>query len=427
MPCAPASRASPRRWCTTTRRAATPSTAGWIRKRGSRKIRASSAIRGTASGPFSIGTWIPSTGPCRPPRSRNLPVRIYKAILILALLSPLPALAQDVPRVRLVATGGTISNRTGGRLTAEELVKSMPGIERYARPEFEQFSNLASGELTLDQWLALARRLNEIFSTEPGIAGLVVTSGTDTLEELAYFLDLTVRSDKPVVVVGSMRNPSTLGYEGAANLLEGFRVAASPDARGQGALVVLNDEINAAREVTKTDALRLNTFQTRGYGLLGVVDADRVAFYRTTLKRHTSKSEFDIASVAKLPRVDVLLVYQGADGDLIRAAADAGAQGIVIAGAGAGATSGTQPAAIEYALKKGVFVVTTTRTGSGRIAAGRGGRGRGGADAPPPPPEEQRRRIAGEDLAPVKARVLLMLALTRTKDLAEIQRMFAEY
>ncbi len=342
----------------------------------------------------------------------------------MALLAPVLARAQDAPRVRLVATGGTISNRTGGRLTAEELVKSMPGIARYARAEFEQFSNLSSSELTLDQWVALAKRLNEIFTTEPDIAGLVVTSGTDTLEELAYFLDLTVRSDKPVVVVGSMRNPSTLGYEGAANLLEGFRVAASPDARGKGALVVLNDEINAAREATKTDALRLNTFQTRGYGILGVVDADRVAFYRTSVKRHTSRSEFDIASVTKLPRVDVILVYQGADGDLIKAAADAGAQGIVIAGAGAGATSGTQQAGIDYATKKGVFVVTTTRTGSGRIA-GRGGRGRGGADGPPP--EDVRRRIAGEDLAPVKARVLLMLALTRTSDAAEIQRMFTEY
>jgi L-asparaginase len=353
-----------------------------------------------------------------------LHVRIYKALLLIALLAPLPAQAQDVPRVRLVATGGTISNRNGGRLTAEELVLSMPGIERYAKPEFEQFSNLASSELTLDQWVTLARRLNEIFRTDPAIAGLVVTSGTDTLEELAYFLDLTVRSDKPVVVVGSMRNPSTLGYEGAANLLEGFRVAASPDSRGKGALVVLNDEINAAREVTKTDALRLNTFQTRGYGILGVVDADRVAFYRTSLKRHTANSEFDIMSVGKLPRVDVLLVYQGADGDLIKAAADAGAKGIVVAGAGAGATSGTQQEGIDYATKKGVFVVTTTRAGAGRIASGRGGRGRGNAG---PPPEEIRRRIAGEDLAPVKARVLLMLALTRSSDPAEIQRMFMEY
>ncbi len=347
------------------------------------------------------------------------------------------AVQTTVPRVRLVATGGTISNRTGGRLTAEELIKAMPGIERYAQAEFEQFSNVASSELTLDQFLALSKRLNELVRTDPGLAGLVVTSGTDTLEELAYFLDLTVRSDKPVVVVGSMRNPSTLGYEGAANLLEGFRVAAAPAARNKGVLVVLNDEINSAREATKTDALRLSTFQTRGYGILGVVDADRVVFYRDVVKRHTAKSEFDVAAVTKLPRVDVIMVYQGADGDLIKAAADAGAQGIVIASAGAGATSGTQQAAIAYALKKGVIVVTTTRTGSGRIAPQRGGGGGRGTNATgrggPPnamaalTPDEQRRRIAGEDLAPVKARLLLMLALTRTKDPAEIQRMFSEY
>jgi len=229
-----------------------------------------------------------------------------------------------------------------------------------------------------------------------------------------------------------MRNPSTLGYEGAANLLEGFRVAASQEARGKGVLVVLNDEINAAREVTKTDALRLSTFQSRGYGVLGVVDADRVVFYRTLLKRHTSKSEFDVSPLTTLPRVDVILVYQGADGDLIKAAVDAGAQGIIIAGAGAGATSGTQQAGIAYALKKGVLVVTTTRTGSGRIAPPRRG-----SDAPPPTgtsaaanpltPDERLRRIAGEDLAPVKARVLLMLALSKTRDPKEIQRMFSEY
>jgi L-asparaginase len=333
-----------------------------------------------------------------------------------------------VPRVRLVATGGTISNRAGGRLTAEELIKLMPGVERYAKPEYEQFANVASSQLTLDQFLGLSRRLNELFTTDPTLAGVVVTSGTDTLEELAYFLDLTVRTNKPVVVVGSMRNPSTLGYEGAANLLEGFRVAASIEARDKGVLVVLNDEINSAREATKTDALRLQTFQTRGYGVVGVVDSDRVVFYRDVVKRHTSRSEFDVSSVARLPRVDVVLVYQDADGDLIKAAVDAGAQGIVIAGAGAGATSGTQQDGIVYALKKGAIVVITTRTGSGRIAPPRRGSGSPPEAAGNPlTPEEQRRRIAGEDLAPVKARMLLMLALTRTRDPAEVQRMFSEY
>jgi L-asparaginase len=346
-----------------------------------------------------------------------------------AAASPQSAASQQtVPRVHLVATGGTISNRTGGRLTAEELVKSMPGIEKFASPEFEQFSNLASSELTLDQWLALARRINQLFANDQQLHGIVVTSGTDTLEELAYFLNLSVRSDRPVVVVGSMRNPSTLGYEGAANLLEAFRVAASDDARGKGVLVVLNDEINGAREVTKTDALRLNTFQSHAVGVVGVVDADRVVFYRTGVKRHTANSEFDLTNVSKLPRVDIIMVYQGADGDLIKAAVDNGAKGLVIATAGAGATSGTQREGIAYAIKKGLPVVITTRTGSGRIAPLRRANGSGSPDANDPAGEDDRGRIvAGEDLSPVKARVLLMLALTRTSDSAELQRMFSEY
>ena len=314
-----------------------------------------------------------------------------------------------LPRVRLVATGGTISNRTGGRLTAEELVQLIPNLPRYVTPEFEQFANVASSSMTLAQWLDLARRLNALFKEDASLAGIVVTSGTDTLEELAYFLNLTVRDERPVVVVGSMRNPSTLGFEGAANLEEGFRVAGDPGARNRGVMVVLNDEINAAREVTKTDALRLQTFQTRGYGVLGVVDRDRVVFYRRVERRHTAASEFDIAGVTQLPRVDVVLTYQGASGDLIQAAVDAGAKGVVVATAGAGATSGTQGEGIRYATSKGAAVVTTTRTGSGRIAGGRG------------------TVIGGEDLAPIKARILLMVALTKTSDAAELRRIFSEY
>jgi L-asparaginase len=338
--------------------------------------------------------------------------------------SPALQTAAAVPRVRLVASGGTISNRSGGRLTAEELLASIPSLDRYVRAEAEQFANTASSSLTLVQWLDLARRINTLFDQDRDLAGIVVTSGTDTLEETAYFLNLTVRSDKPVVVVGSMRNPSTVGYEGAANLLAGFRVAADPASRGKGVLVVLNDEINAARDVTKTDALRLHTFQTRGYGLLGVVDSDRVVYYRDVVKRHTAASEFDLTAVKDLPRVDVVLVYQGASGDVIKALVDQGAKGIVIAAAGAGATSGTQGEGIQYALQKGVAVVMSTRTGSGRIAARQRsiaptGNGQGSA--------RPTLRVSAEDLAPLKARILLMLALTRTADGAEIQRMFLEY
>lgn len=355
-------------------------------------------------------------------------LRVVIAAVLLLLLSPAASLeaaaprktgqaaAQPapLPRVRLIATGGTISNRDGGRLTADELIKSIPDVDRYARAESEQFANVASSALTLDQWLSLARRINTLFKEDADLSGIVVTSGTDTLEETAYFLHLTVRSDKPVVVVGSMRNPSTLGYEGAANLLEAYRVAADPASHGKGVLVVLNDEINSAREVTKTDALRLGTFQSRIYGLLGVVDADRVAYYRTVVKRHTKSSEFDVGSLDALPRVDIALVYQGANGDVIKAMVDHGARGIVVATAGAGAMSGTQADGVDYALQKHVFVVISTRAGSGRIAPRRN-------------PEAGTFRIQGEDLAPVKARILLMLALTKTKDGAEIQRMFSEY
>jgi L-asparaginase len=285
--------------------------------------------------------------------------------------------------------------------------------------------------MTLDQWLQLARRINELYQKDPELAGVVVTSGTDTLEELAYFLDLTVRDVRPVVVVGSMRNPSTLGYEGAANLLEGFRVAAEPASKNKGVLVVLNDEINSAREVTKTDALRLQTFQSRGYGVLGVVDADRVVYYRDVVKRHTAKSEFDLAGVSALPRVDIILVYQGATGDLVTAAADAGAKGIVIAAAGAGATMPGQSNGLVVAASKGVFIVTATRTGGGRIAADRTMAAAVPAAAAPAAvsarPVRSQMFIAAEDLTPLKARVLLMVALTKTQDPAAIQRIFTEY
>ncbi len=335
---------------------------------------------------------------------------LLAVVALVLLAAPVVAGAADAPRVLLVATGGTISNRNEGRLTAEELTKAIPALDRYVRAETEQFANVASSDVTLAQWLQLARHLNDVYQKDPALSGIVVTSGTDTLEELAYFLDLTVRDARPVVVVGSMRNPSTLGYEGAANLLEAFRVAAEPASRNKGVLVVLNDEINSAREVTKTDALRLETFQSRSYGLLGVVDPDRVVYYRDVVKRHTAKSEFDLAGVTALPRVDILLVYQGAPGDLIRAAVDGGAKGIVIAAAGAGATAPDQSAGLQYAASKGVVIAIATRTGSGRIAAGR-----------------RSSVVAAEDLTPLKARILLMAALTKTDDVAVIQRMFTEY
>ena len=318
--------------------------------------------------------------------------------------------ASALPRVHLFATGGTISNRSGGRMTVEELIKSIPNLERRVQATGEQFANVASGAVTMEMWLDLARRINDKFRKEPGLAGVVVTSGTDTLEELAYFLHLTVRDERPCVVVGSMRNPSTLGYEGSANLEDAFIVAGDPASKGLGGLVVLNDEINSSREVTKTDSRLLSTFSSRDYGILGTV-FDRPQYFRKPIRRHTAGSEFNVDKITALPRVDVILTYQGAPGDLIKAAADNGAKGVVIAGAGVGATSGTQGEGISYAVGKGVFVVTTTRTGGGGVGAGRGGS----------------LRIQGDDLQPVKARVLLMLALATTTEPVEVQRIFREY
>ena len=363
-----------------------------------------------------------------PPRFRPL----LLAVLALCLLAGVDHLLAQrpqgpLPRVHFVATGGTISNRDGGRLSAEELAKSIPGVERFARLTHEQFANVASSELTLAQWVGLSKRITEIFASDKDLAGIVVTSGTDTLEETAFFLHLTVKDPRPVVVVGSMRNPSTVGYEGAANLLEGVRVAAEPASRNKGALVVLNDEINSARNVTKTDALRVQTFRSREYGQLGVVDRDRVVYFSQITQRRNDQIEFDIMKVNELPRVDVMMVYQGASGDLIKSAVDHGAKGIVIAVAGAGATSGTQNEGLNYAASKGVFIVTSTRTGSGRIAPPQRG---GEAPGFQPNADQQRRRqftIAGEDHTPVKARVLLMVALTSTNDRNELQRIFSEY
>lgn len=336
----------------------------------------------------------------------------------------LAAQAYARPAVRLIATGGTIANHATGRLDAGELTALVPSIDRFVRAETEQFSNQPSSDLTLDEWLDLARRINQLFDERADLAGIVVTSGTDTLEETAYFLHLTIRDPRPVVVVGSMRSPSMPGYDGAANLLQAFRVAAEPLSRGRGVLVVLNAEINSAREVTKTDAQRLDTFEARGSGVLGVVDPDRVVYYRRSDRRHTATSEFDLSRVAALPRVDIVLAYQDAPGDLIGAATDAGAVGLVVAAAGAGSTSRSQSQAIQQALDRGVHVVVTTRTGSGRVmppvVQGEVARAVPGTPG-------VRQRIMGEDLSPVKARILLMLALTRTQDDSQIQRMFEEY
>ena len=356
---------------------------------------------------------------------RSLPA----AVAVWLAAAPIPAEgAQFRPRptVRIVATGGTIANHPTGRLTAAELASLIPDAERYAEIETEQFANLPSSSLTVAHWLDLARRLNRLFATRSDLTGIVVTSGTDTLEETAWFLHLTVKTDRPLVVVGAMRAPATPGYDGAANLLDAIRVAAAPASRDHGAVVVINGEIHAARDVRKAHAQRLDSFDSGRRGLLGVVDADRTEYFRQPVRRHTRRTEFDVSGLDRLPRVVLLTSYVGASGDLVRAARDLGAKGIVIAGAGAGATTPAQTDAIGEVIADDVAVVITTRTGGGRVPA-RLRRPRTARAAPAARAYGSYLRVSGEDLSPLKARVLLMLALTRTGDAAEIQRIFTAY
>ena len=329
------------------------------------------------------------------------------------------------PAVRIVATGGTIANHPAGRLTASELVALIPAAERYADIETEQFANLPSSSLTVAHWLDLSQRLNRLLATRSDLAGVVITSGTDTLEETAYFLHLTVRTNRPLVIVGAMRAPAMPGYDGTANLLDAIRVAAAPASQGRGAVVVINGEIHAARDVRKTHAQRLDSFDSGRRGVLGFVDADRIEYFRRPGRRHTRRTEFDVAGLDRLPRVVLLTSYVGAAGDLVRAARDLGAAGIVIAGAGAGAITPAQADAIEEVIADGVVVVTTTRTGGGRVPARV--RHNRAARVRPTEPRDGLPRVSGEDLSPVKARVLLMLALATTRDDTEIQRLFTAY
>ena len=226
-------------------------------------------------------------------------------------------------------------------------------------------------------------------------------------------MNLTVRSDKPVVIVGAQRPFSTLSSDGPLNLLNAIRVAADPASRGKGTLVVLNDEINAARDVTKTNTYRLETFQTRELGILGYADPDRIVFYRAPTRKHTTQSQFDLAQIADLPKVSILYGYTGDDGDLAKAAVAAGAKGLVIAGTGAGHTQNARKALKELYDATGVVVVRSARVGAGRVVRDDNWQEPG--------------FVAADNLNPQKARILLQLALTKTNKPDEIQKMFDEY
>lgn len=333
---------------------------------------------------------------------------------------------REKPLVYVIGTGGSISGAGESRtdfvdygyrdrhFTIEEMLQRVPEVNDLAAVRAEQFLNLYSGDVSPEQTAMLARRINAIFREDPAAAGVAITHGTATLEETAYFLNLTVKSARPVVVTGAMRPMTALSNDADINLLDAVRVAASPDAAGRGVLVVLNNQIQAARDVTKTSTSRLDTFKSSDLGFLGYADSDgEVVFYRSPTRAHTLDSEFDVGAVERLPRVDIASAYSGADGIAIGAFARAGCAGLVAAGLGSGSAPRAFLDALSAAARGGIAVVVASQSVSGRVMARRRLTERG--------------FIVADNLQPRKARILLMLALTRTRDAAKIQRMFRTY
>ena len=273
--------------------------------------------------------------------------------------------AQELPIVRVISTGGTIASRPGDdQLTGNALVEAVPQLAGVARVEVEEFSRLGSSAMTPNHWLLLARRINELLDAEPNISGVVVTHGTDTMEETAYFLHLTIKHVRPVVLTGSMRSATAISADGPANLLAAVRVAADTKAAGRGVLVVLNDEIHSARDVRKTDNNRMDTFVSAEWGALGVVDSDGVTFRRSSETLHTVHALPSLAGVETLPVVPIVADFAGNDAAVLRSWAEREVAGIVVQAFGGGRASPEMRRAItEIAsgLPRGVSLVVSNR------------------------------------------------------------------
>jgi L-asparaginase len=334
--------------------------------------------------------------------------------------------AATQPKVAIIGTGGSISevgqdsldlveySLTGRIMDVDELLGRFPEVAAVADVLPVRFRAISSHAVTPEDWLELVGMVHHVAESQPDVRGIVITHGTATLEETAYFLNLTLKVHQPVVVVGSQRPPTALSSDAGLNLVNAIRVAADPASRGRGVLVLLNDEIQAAREVTKTSNYRLEAFRCPDLGMLGYADADgKVAFYRAPTRRHAPYTEFDVGVHRVLPRVDIAYSYAFADGTVVRALVAAGARGIVTASLAPGLVTPGEWDALVEARQRGVVVVQSSRAGSGRVLGGQSLRELG--------------LVMADNLNPQKARVLTMLALTVTDDPKRIQQMFDEY
>ncbi len=334
-------------------------------------------------------------------------------------------MSEFLPRITVFATGGTIAGTadvntdltgyTAAVLPVDDLIAQVPALAAIARVRGEQVCQIGSQDMTPDIWLALSARVNAALSGGEA-DGCVITHGTDTIEETAYFLHLTVHSSRPVVLVGAMRPATAISADGPINLYSAVLLAVSPQSAGRGVMVCLNDAINGARDVAKTNTALADAFRSPELGYMGYIQDGQPYIYNQSTRRHTVRSVFDTAGLTALPPVDIVYGYAGGStAALIDAAVAAGARGIVYAGPGNGSLSQAACRALCRAREAGVAVVRSSRVGSGRIARG------GEAD------DDALGFVAGDNLSPQKARVLLMLGLTRTNDPLELQRMFDEY
>ena len=329
---------------------------------------------------------------------------------------------EPLPTVAVLATGGTIAGAaasdvekgyTSGQLGVEQLINAVPQAKKLAVLKGEQISNIGSQDMNDEVWLKLATRVNELGATA-GVEGVVITHGTDTIEETAYFLNLVAKTAKPIVLTGSMRPATALSADGPLNFFNAVAVAASPEAAGHGVLVVLNDWIHGAASLTKTSTTAVQTFMSPLSGLVGTVSYGKVEFNRSPVAKHTSESEFSLSGVTALPRVDIIMAYENMDGALIDAAVAAGAKGLVIAGVGNGNLTQAAVAALAAQAKKGIVCVRASRVAVGRV------------DRNVELDDDKLGFVASMDKNPQKARVLLRLALLKPRPVADVQRIFNE-
>ncbi|NLK66089.1 MAG: type II asparaginase [Campylobacteraceae bacterium] len=348
-------------------------------------------------------------------------MKILKKLALLMVLGATMLVAK--PTVYILATGGTIAGSadssltgsyTSGALTVDALINAVPQINEIADIKGEQIASIGSQAMNNETWLKLAKRVNELLKDEK-VAGIVVTHGTDTMEESSYFLELVIDSDKPVVFVGAMRASTSMSADGPLNIFNAVNVAMDKNSVGKGTLVVMNDEIHAAREVTKSGTTAVNVFKSPNTGKIGTVNYGVVNYYMQPVRKHTVNSEFSIDSITELPRVDIIFGHTEGSDDFVKAAVKAGAKGIVLAGVGNGNPYPSVEVALAEAVKQGVVVVRASRTGSGSTSVG--------AEVD----DAKLGFVTSDNLNAAKARTLLMVALTKTNNKDEIQKFYQEY